>query len=216
MIFRAFDFKQEDVSSLERKYGFGRSGLYIAAAALAIAACNGSEDVMFNWTWHGRSDDRRMNSVGLFFRDMPVAYRLKRGVLLSRLYEEIAAQVREGISHGNVSYWEEKGSYCGKQLTCLIYQGDVYEFRNSGSIVNSVEKLPLPYAACNNQLDIEILDGRDRFGILLDYNARKYEQSTMERFSRIFCAACVQMIRQNPKTATVGDVIRKATEGESI
>ena len=62
--------------------------------------------------------------------------------------------------------------------------------------------------------DIEILDGEDEFGVLLDYNARKYERTTIERFGRIFRGLCRQLISVNPNTTRAGDVIRKAVQGE--
>ena len=213
-VFQPFGFEPKDVTGLERKYGFGKGGLYIAAAALAIAACNDSEDIMFTWTWHGRADRKRMDSVGYFSKDLPIAVHLKRGLLLSRLYEEISRQVRNGISHGSVSYWEEKGSYEGKDLVCFLYQGGVYEYHGGEGIFIGLETLPSPQAACNNTLDIEILDGEDEFGVLLDYNARKYERTTIERFGRIFRGLCRQLISVNPNTTRAGDVIRKAVQGE--
>ena len=57
------------------------------------------------------------------------------------------------------------------------------------------EAMPAGGAACNNTLDIEILDGRNDFGVLLDYNARKYDRSSMERFADIFCSICESLVR---------------------
>ena len=64
--------------------------------------------------------------------------------------------------------------------------------------------------ACNNSLDIEILDGREEFGVLLDYNARKYDTSSMERFAAIFCEICERLVRCDSAALTVGDAIRHA------
>ena len=162
---------------------------------------------MFTWTWHGRSDERRMDSVGYFSKDIPIALRLKPGLLLSRLYEDISGQIRDGISHGSVSYWEEKGFYEGNDLTCILYQGGVYEYHGAEDIISRIDIMPTS-AACNNTLDIEILDGQDDFGVLLDYNAKKYERESMERFGKIFRVFCTRLIQQNPNVTTVGDMIR--------
>ena len=217
-VFQPFDFDPKDAANIEKRYGFGKGGLYIAAAALAIAACNDSKDIMFSWTWHGRFDGKRMDSVGYYCRDLPVAVHLKPGLLLYRLYEEISEQVRNGISHGSVSYWEEnatcEGDYEGKDLVCLLYQGDIYEYDDKDGIINGMEEFPVPQVACNNTLDIEILDGKDRFGVLLDYNAKKYERATIERFGKIFRGLCSLLTSMNPNTTRVSDAIRKAVQGE--
>ena len=209
-LFRAFRFRPEEADSLVKKYGFGKNGLYIAAAALSIAAYNESENIMFTWTWHDRSNRERADSIVPFTKDIPVALRLKPGLQLSELFETISTQIREGISHGRVSYWIEKGSYFGKDLVCLLYQGDTYEYRGGGGIVRSAEELPCGPKACNNTLDIEILEGSAAFGVLLDYNAKKYDSSGMERFAELFCEICERIVRSDSAAMTVGDVIRQA------
>ncbi|MCR5403522.1 MAG: hypothetical protein K6E91_06805 [Butyrivibrio sp.] len=206
-IFLPFDFKQKETAALEKKYGLGKNGVYLAATALAIASCSNSEDIMFTWTWHGRSDARRMNSVGFFCRDLPVALHLKRGLSLSALFEDISRQVSEGISHGSVSYWEEKGSYNGNELVCFLYQGDFYEYHDAEDVVSDAGELQRPAGAGYNLLDVELLDGKDAFGIQLSYNAEKYERQSIESFGRRFCNLCALMIRSDSNTVTVGDIL---------
>ena len=178
-IYIDFDFKQQEALTISKKHGIGMGGLYQAACALAIAAYNNSENIMFTWTWHGRSDGRRMNSVGHYLIDLPICFELKRGVLLSKVYEDMAAQIREGFSHGMISYWEEVDDYRGKKLTCFLYQGDVREFHDDEGIVIGMEELPRPIRACDNILDIEINDGLDEFGVLFDFNSGCYKTSSM-------------------------------------
>jgi hypothetical protein len=204
--FKPFHFDREGAFALVKKHSLGFNGLYIAATALTIAAYNGSEDIMFSWTWHGRYDRKRTNSVGSFIKDIPFAVQLRQGLLLSELYETIVAQIRGGVSHGRVSYWEEKGSYHGKDMVCLLYQGAIYELREDYGIFRSKEELPTGPSASNNTLDIEILDGSE-FGVLLDYNAVKYERASMERFAELFCGICSQLVRKNKSYTTVGEIL---------
>lgn len=207
-LFLPFDFLPQDMDSLGKQFGLGKGGVYFTAAALSIAAYNDAENIMITWIWHGRSDRRRMESVGYFIQDLPIAVRLKGGLSLSRLFEDVSRQISEGISHGSLSYWDERDTY--EHLTCCLYQGDLHEYHDGGSLVTGVRELPLPSVASNNTLDVQILDGQDAFGVLLDYNASVYEQRSMERFGRIFRRICARFLRQNPNTATVGDVLRDA------
>ena len=150
--------------------------------------------------------------MGVFFRDLPVALHLSRGLLCSRLYENVENLVRGALSHSSVSYWDEKGSYKGNDIVCLLYQGGIYEFHEGEKVVSGADMLTAPDAACNNILDIEIIEGCDRFGVLLDYNAQRYERKSMERFGRMFNTVCSQLIGRNPNTTTVADVIKKSFE----
>lgn len=69
--------------------------------------------------------------------------------------------------------------------------------------------MPCGPKACNNTLDIEILEGSEEFGVLLDYNAKKYDRSGMERFAELFCEICERIVRSGSAAMTVGDVIRQ-------
>ncbi len=148
-----------------------------------------------------------MDSIGFFLRDLPLALHLKQGLLLSCLLEDISEQIRKGISHGSVSYWDEQGSYGGKDLVCLLYQGGLYGYKVRDEVLGCRDDLPVPAFACSNTLDIEILDSPDRFGVLLDYNARKYEQESMYRFGNIFCRICDHLLQNNPNTTAVGKIL---------
>ena len=207
-VFKTFPFSAQEADRLVKKYGFGKNGLYVAATALSIAAYNESENIMFTWTWHDRSNRKRAESVVPFTKDIPVALCLKPGLLLSELFENISVQIREGISHGRASYWIEKNSYYGKDLVCLLYQGDTYEYHEDHGVIHSAEELTSGPKACNNTLDIEILDGREDFGVLLDYNAKKYDRSSMERFADLFCEICERLVRCDSADLTVGDAAR--------
>jgi acyl-coenzyme A synthetase/AMP-(fatty) acid ligase len=202
-----FDFESRAALSIGKKHGIGKGGLYQAACALAVAAYNNSEKIMFVWTWHGRSDARRMSSVGFYLRDIPIRFELKRGLVLSKLYEDMAEQIREGFSHGMISYWDEAGAYEGRDQICFLYQGDIREFHDEEGIVAGLDEIRMPVSACMNTLDVEVNDGADSFGVLLDYNAGKYKKSSMERFGRIFCDICSMLISSNPNTTTVGDIM---------
>ena len=56
-----------------------------------------------------------------------------------------------------------------------------------------------PYG-CGNSPEIEILEGRDGFGFVLDYNAAQYRRESMERFVNLFAASCemLLMTAENP------------------
>ncbi len=169
--FLKFPFKREEVQRISDMYGLGRNGLYIAAAAIALSLVSENENVAFTWTWNGRNDLRKMDSVGCFLLDLPVTFTLEDDLSIESFLNEVAAQVRDGISHGHVSYREECGGYHGNDLLCMIFQGEIYDFKENDEIVKEISELVSPNTACDNKMDLEILDSENAFGVLVDYDA---------------------------------------------
>ena len=202
--YEAFSFTRDDAEALSGKYGLGKNGFYIAAAAVALSAYNASDDVMFTWTWDGRADAEKMKAVGVLIKYLPVALHLTEGLTLSGLFEEISAQIKDGISHGRVSYCDEE-AFGDDLLLCLLYQGDMYEYIGDDSVIDSLEAVPYDALTCDNALNVEILDARTEYGVSLDYNAKLYDEGSMKRFAGLFCKACELMLTMDG-SATVSDV----------
>ena len=148
-----------------------------------------------------------MNSVGCFIKDLPVTFALEEGLSVEGFLRETVYQIKDGIAHGSISYWEEVGSYSGENLLCLIFQGDIYDYGDSDEIVREISELPLKNMACNNKMDMEILDSRDSFGVLVDYDAGVYERSTAEAFANLFCRACSELINIVDHSVSVNELL---------
>ena len=202
-----FPFTKEDVEKISNMYGLGRNGFYIAAAALALASDCNNENVAFTWTWNGRSDIYRINSVGCFTKDLPVTFCFENDISVKRFLNEVVDQIKDGITHGNISYWEEVGSYYGDDLLCLIFQGEIYDYGEFDDIVRMVSELPSEHNACNNKMDLEILDSRADFGIRVDYDAGAYERSTAQEFAELFCKACCELISISDHAVSVKELL---------
>ena len=198
--YEGFNFLKEDVERLSEKYGLEKNGFYIAAAAVAMSVYNDSDDVMFTWTWHGRSDERKLKAVGVLIKYLPIALRLTDDVTLSSLFENISAQIKDGISHGRISYCDED-FYGDDLLVCLLYQGDIYEHLEDNSVIESLESVPLNNPTCDNALNVEILDAKTEYGVSLDYNSRLYDEGSMKSFAGIFRRACELMLTMDGSTA---------------
>ncbi len=204
--FLKFPFKREEVQRISDMYELGRNGLYIAAAAIALSLDSENGNVAFTWNWNGRNDLRKMDSVGCFLLDLPVTFTLEEDLSIESFLNEVAAQVRDGIAHGHVSYWEECGGYYGNDLLCMIFQGDIYDFKENDEIVKEISELVSPNTACDNKMDLEILDSENAFGVLVDYDAGVYERTTAEAFAKLFCKVCSELVRLKDHSLSIKSV----------
>ena len=194
-IYVGFPFDSLSVDEFCQKHKISKNIFFTAAAALALAESRNTEDVIFSWTWNGKSDIRKINSVGCYIKDLPVAFHIPYGMPVGDLLDETKRQMRDGISHGHVSYWEEKGSYYGEDLMCLIYQKDIYDYGGYDDIVEKISEIPAQKTASINTMDVEILDSPEQFGIMVDYNSGVYEKSTIYSFTDLFCKSCEKIMK---------------------
>lgn len=186
-VYLDFSFDKKDVAEVGRRYGLGQNGFYLAATAMALAEYNKTKDVLIEWNWDGRADARVMRTVGMFIQEMPLSFHVEKDMDISKLLLDVKEQIRGNFIHGNADYWSEQlSSYRGNDILCVIYQGDIYESQ-SNELIESVEELPNDTDACENTLDVEILDGNESFGVLLNYNASMYEEESMQRFAGLLC-----------------------------
>lgn len=188
-----FDFSREAAERVSLKYKLGKNGLYLLASAMAIAEYNKTEDVLISWTWNGRADSRINNSVGVFFKDIPASFHIEKDADVLWLIKETREQIEEGIVHGHASYFMETGAYKGKDLLCFLYQGNMYSYEPD-SITTNAEMMDKGTYACNNALDVEILESYDEYGVVLNYNGAMYDDVSMERFAGLICQKCAEII----------------------
>ncbi|MBR4718773.1 MAG: AMP-binding protein [Lachnospiraceae bacterium] len=192
-IMTGFTHKRTDAERIGRKYGLGKTGFYIAAVILAMAAYNRKDRIMITWTWNGRSDERKADSVGVLIADIPVAVELNDRLTIEGLLSDISLQIREGIKHDSISYWEDKDTYYGEDLLCLTYQGNLYEYP-ADEYVESIEIMQSDNDACYNSMNVDILDSNEDYEIMIHYNSGLYDEDSVKRFGRLICEMCERII----------------------
>ena len=175
-----------DLALIEKKYMLTRNEFYIAATLLAIAISTNEDDVQVSWIYNGRDDLVTSSSIGLFFRDLPVALRLSDEMTLRDIFVEVQEQVQNGIKHSCYPYVEIKPQVVDGDITAVLYQRDIRDIGEFGGL--SVEQIEIRQnkAASQSVLDIQILDGEEGLKYVFDYAASRYEDETMIAFQELF------------------------------
>ena len=175
-----------ELSLLEKKYMLTRNEFYIAVTLLAIAISTNAHDVRVSWVYNGRDDLVSSSSVGLFFRDLPVALRLNDEMTLRDIFAEVQEQVKNGIKYSCYSYNEIEAPPVDDDDTCILYQRDLREIGGFGGL--TVEQIDIRQnkAASQTVLDIQILDGEAGLQYVFDYAASRYKKETMSEFQNLY------------------------------
>ena len=175
-----------ELSLLEKKYMVTRNEFYVAVTLLAIAISTNANDVRVSWIYNGRDDLIATSSIGLFFRDLPVAIRLNDKMTLLDVFSEVREQVKNGIKYSCYPYNEIDAPPMDDDDTCILYQRDLRDVGDFGGLTVEEVEIRQNKAASQALLDIQILEGEDGLQYVFDYAASRYKRETMSEFQNLF------------------------------
>ncbi len=202
---------EEAMQAVEEKYKVTRNAFFSLVSMMSIAIYNKCNEVKISWTYNGRDDLSKMNSIGLLLNDLPVAVHLRKDQLLKDLYSDVQTQLSEGIAHNSYPYTTLGKTAVDDDMLCFLYQEDI---RDAGGEMDdlNIDTIDVKQnaSAAENILDVQILDGKDGLELVLDYAASRYKRSSMERFSNIFVATTeVLLSLVDEDDATIKKALKK-------
>ena len=197
---------RNELSALEEKLGISRSEFFITAAGLAVSVYNGKDDIRLSWIYNGRGDVQSMNTVGLLFRDLPIGFRFRDSVPVSDLFKDVREQVTGGIEHCCYPYVDTISQVGATEAAYVLYQQDIRDMKEIGPLGIETVDIRQNQAASQTILDMEILDGADGLGLMIDYAASRYNDSSMEHFRDLFVNAAQTLLKcgSEPEMTTGG------------
>lgn len=201
---------EDAMQKVEDTYGISRNAFYGLVTMLTIAAYNHASKVKISWTYNGRDDLSKMNTIGLLLCDLPLAIQLTRKTRIVDLYKDVQEQVAGGIQHSAYPFDLLGSSVVEEDCVCFLYQEDIRDTDGLADLGIETVEVRQNKAASGNILDIEILDGKEGLGLYMDYTASCYKKESIERFTKLFLAiASVLQNNVENEKLTVFDVIRK-------
>ena len=202
---------------MERSYQITRNEFFITVAALAISVYNEAPDVKLSWIYNGREDMRMLSSVGLLFRDLPVAIRFKDSETLRNVFADVHDQVQKGIEHSCYPYVDANNQVGNDEAAYLLYQQDIRDMGGlEGFNIEAVD-IRQNQAASQTILDIEILDGSDGLQLMIDFAASRYDEESIEEFKKIYVKIAQAMATHNSQAdITIGEIKEKIADKMNI
>ena len=88
----------------------------------------------------------------------------------------------------------------------MLYQQDIRDMKEIGPLGIETVDIRQNQAASQTILDMEILDGADGLGLMIDYAASRYNDSSMEHFRDLFVNAAQTLLKcgSEPEMTTGG------------
>ena len=149
---------------------------------------------MVNWIYRDRNDSTESRTVGALYSSLPVGVSADLNGM--ELLREVESQVEWNIEHPYCQYSLYKVGYAPLDCLCLLYQGDIRGVAARSSKVKGRVDVVRNNPKNQNILDLEVLDARGRFALLLDYDSGKYRKESMVKFLDIWKSMAKKMINE--------------------
>ena len=212
-LFASLEIEQPQMAAMERAYKISRNEFFITVAALAVSVYNNKPDVKLSWIYNGREDAEMMTSVGLLFRDLPVAVRFKDSDTLRNVFADVHDQVQKGIEHSCYPYVDLHNQVAQGECAYLLYQQDIRDMGGLEGFEIEPVDVRQNQAASQTILDMEILDGQDGLQLMIDFAASRYKESSIERFKDIYVKIAQAFITHNSqKDVTIGEIKKSVND----
>ena len=177
----------------------GGSSLFLAATAIAAAAMNDKRKALIYSVYHGRDQEAKRWSVGMFATSIPVYVDLTK----EQTGEDILNDVREQLNFGTAhcaypfDYLHPAPLY---NTVLFNYQKDTFDLGNLSAIVES--RVPLVLGQ-SGMVVTGLIDrkGIDRLTWYCGYNAGWYSGERIEAFHACFRKA-VEWLLTSPSKST--------------
>ena len=208
---------QPQMNAMEKAYRISRNEFFITVAALAISIYNHAPDVKLSWIYNGRENLQNMTTVGLLFRDLPVAIRFRDSDTLRNVFADVHEQVQKGIEHSCYPYVDSRNQVKEGECAYLLYQQDIRDMGGMDGFDMEMVDIRQNQAASQTVLDMEILDGADGLTLMIDFAASRYNEESMEHFKDIFVKLAQTLVTHNSQAdVTIGEIREKIENRNSF
>ena len=212
-LFAPLDILQPQMNAMEKAYKISRNEFFITVTALAISIYNNEPNVKVSWIYNGRENAQSMSTVGLMFRDLPVAIRFRDSDTLRDVFNDVHEQVQKGIAYSCYPYVESQGSIIEGECAYLLYQRDIRDMDSMDGFDVEMVDVRQNQAASQTVLDIEVLDGADGLTLMIDFAASLYFEESIERFKDIYVKLAQAMVTHNSQSdITIGEIKNKLND----
>ena len=203
---RMLGVSKADLAAVEERYKVLGNEFYIAAALIAIYISTGHPDVMISWIYNGRQDMTLLKTIGLLFRDLPVAVKFSDDLKLSDLYSDIKTQIEKGIEYSCYPYVDMTNQMVVNDVACLLYQGDIRDTDRLQKIGARNIDIQQNDEASQTVLDMQILESEQGMALSVDYAASRYDEETMSKFTDLFCKVSDELMRCGDANTRISEI----------
>ena len=190
---------RQDMEEFEKRTGVTRNQMCAAALILALAECNGKEDIMIAGAFHNRVDHSTKNALGIQLRKVPTGVRLGQISNLQELFDSISQQSMNSIRFCDCEYIiDTERPFLDDYVTMTYETSDIMSGGVSGQIGMKAYQCPANDAYAAIRFAYQVFDTANGITPMLIYSKQFYSDARIEHIANV-------MARINEKLIKVTD-----------
>ncbi|MBR4151537.1 MAG: hypothetical protein IKT98_01085 [Selenomonadaceae bacterium] len=164
--------------------GLNENGFFLGATMLTLAKITGSRESIMTWIHNGRTNMREYRIMGLMLEEFPCAFDFHEDISVREFLDKLSEQGRFGMKYRkslDIVYNDGLEDEC----VSFIFQKMMHEDTTlNDTRVEVVYLPPNEFSAAENSLDVNVEEtDKGFYNLLLYYDASRYSEELMEKFS---------------------------------
>ena len=202
-----FAFRKEEILQAAKRMKLSVNAFYILVTSLSLMAYNNVENVVFVWTFNGRSEIKAIRTVGLLLRDFPVALSLDKADTVDDAASSINRQIREAIMHGSITPFIDIKR--GEMLD-FLYQGDLLEIPDYKELIG-IDTPGTQDETAIEPIELQVYEDEKGSRLQILYDAGLYRRESMDRFAMLFESVCSLLLKDTSGDMHTRDIVREVS-----
>lgn len=186
----------DEMTACTEHFGITANVFFIAATIQSIAEYNCSDGAYISWLYNGRENEEERNTVGLLFREYPIAVSLSACPDPESLFAEVMKQLNTGMRHSaypadalHEDAYETTVHYIGKMLDVINNNSRSQMFETCEELSDSYEE------TAKIHMEVVLFEDGDDICMDLYYNEGRYSMDSIYKYADLYKDICRRYLK---------------------
>ena len=184
--------KPEKVKQICKKYGITENIFFNGVFGALLASAISVDKSVFTTIYHGRSDSRLANTVGMLVKTLPVLCDVSKDT--DYYFKNLQTQIMGMMNNDLFPFPEISRKYKIVPNAMVVYQGEAFEFDKICG--EKAENIVLDVNAAKTPISLEVFLNNDSYRFELEYRSDMYSEEYAQALIKDFENAAVKLANE--------------------
>lgn len=173
--------ERDNIETFIREKNVTANTLFMWAYQRTLSEAIGKRGVHFCTAYHGRTDSRMGNCIGMMVRTIPLYFEIDKDADFDRQLQQTNECLQQALEASTYPYAKVADEFGLEYHNSFVYQGDEYTMLSLGGKEYPVESIPVRSA--QTDLLVMVFKYSDRYSIRFTYRSDCYKEDTVRVFA---------------------------------